>query len=217
MGSRATDPQWFLIPGALEPDAAPDPPDPYDHRGRPNSEKPGWWRQLDPQYEKVMRRTSRGRGAEFWWDDALLTLIVLIAAAQDLAFGVWRVIEPTDYLNTVNNVTNGALDDSTLRLTRVGAFNQLESGVVGILLVAYRMLRWYSGQPFNGVNFQLVFLINMLGKTGAFIMNEILLDWPQFFLADGPLDRYVLLSRAVLATLALGLSIRTYWHSWHWL
>ena len=35
--------------------------------------------------------------------------------------------------------------------------------------------------------------------------------------AGGPLDRYVLLSRATLATIALGLSIRTYWHSWHWL
>ncbi len=213
MGSRATDREWFLIPGALEPDAA---PDPYDHRGRPNSEKPGWFRYIDPAYEKVMR-SRPGRGSEFWWDDVLLTVIVFIAAMQDLSFGVWRVIEPTDYLNVVNNVTNGALDDSTLRLTRVGAFNQLESGVVGLLLVVYRLLRWYSSQPFNGVNFQMVFLINMLGKTGAYIMNEVLLDWPQFFLSDGPLDRYVLLSRAVLATLALLLSIRTYWHSWHWL
>ncbi len=194
----------------IEPSAAL----PHDKMGRPDAEHPGWYRYIDPNPRA--QREERRRHVELWWDDALLTVVVLIAAVQDLAFGVWRVTEPRGFLETVNNVTNGGLEESTLRLTRVGGFNQLESGVVGVLLVIYRLARWLAGQPFNGVNFQIVFLINAFGKTGAFIMNEVLLGWDDFMDTSGPLDRYFLLSRAVLAVAALVLSIFTYWHSWAW-
>lgn len=156
---------------------------------------------------------------DWWrWDDFFLTMVVLVAACQDMAFGVWRMGWPAEFLETVNSVVLLSIDDDTTRLTRVGAFGSIEAGLVGFLLVAYRSARWYTHHPFNGVNYQMAFLINAIGKTGAFIMNEQMLGWSNFGQTEGhPLDRYFLLSRSALAIVAFVTSLWTYRKSWAWL
>lgn len=154
---------------------------------------------------------------ELQWDDILLTIIVLFSACQDTAFGVWRFGWPGHFLEYIHHVKLLSIDDDTTRLTRVGSFGQLESGAGSFLLAAYRVMRWYKHRPFNGINYQLAFMLNAIGKTGAFIMNEQVLGWATFGQTDGmPLDRYFLLLRAGLADVAFVMSLWTYRSSWEW-
>jgi hypothetical protein len=162
---------------------------------------------------------EHGRRKEDWWrwDDFFLSMVVLVGALQDLGWGIWRLGWPDHFLETINSVVIASIDADTTRLTRVGAFGQLEAGLCGILLVAYRSARWYTHHPFNGVNYQLAFLVNAIGKTSAFIYNEYLLDFENFGNTDGhPLDRYFLLTRAGLALIAFTMSLWTYRDSWKW-
>ena len=135
-----------------------------------------------------------------------------------MAWGVWRLGWPDHFLETINSVVISSIDADTTRLTRVGAFGQIEAGLVGFLLVVYRGARWYKHRHFNGVNYQLAFLVNAMGKTSAFFYNEYLLDFKHFGDTTGyPLDRYFLLSRAGLAIIAFLMSLWTYKSSWKWM
>jgi hypothetical protein len=152
------------------------------------------------------------------WDDIFLTMVVFVAACQDLAFGAWRIGWPSNYLENINSVVLPSIDDDTTRLTRVGGVGQVERGCANFLLVAYRVMRWVKHRHFNGVNYQLVFLINALGKTSEFVLNEEVLGWDTFGQMQGkPLDRYFLLLRAGLAVVALLMSLWTYRSSWRWM
>lgn len=75
------------------------------------------------------------------WDDIFLTMVVFVAACQDLAFGVWRIGWPSNYLENINSVVLPSIDDDTTRLTRVGGVGQVERGCANFLLVAYRVMR----------------------------------------------------------------------------
>jgi len=188
---------------------------PSDYDPDPESERPGYYRLIDPQYVKLKPAAS----ADNWrWDDALLTLVIFLSAAQDLGFGVWRMSQPAQFLEIVNNVTLTSIDPDTTRLTRVGSFGQLEGGLVGFALVLYRILRWYKRRHFNGVNFQLTFLIGAIGRTGAFITNEQTLGWETFGQTENaPLDQYFLLARASVSLVAFSVSLYTYRADWQWL
>lgn len=149
-------------------------------------------------------------------DDAALTIIILLGAIQDLVWGIFRMGWPEWQLEAISGFNASDITDPMVRLTRVGGWGGLESGIVGILLTIYRLARWYLSQPFNGANFQIVFLIGTIGKTGALLTNLSLLGWT-FLGPDSPLDNYFLFARALLAVLALSLSLYTYRSSWTWL
>ena len=162
--------------------------------------------------------TSKKDGWKFQWDDVLLTMVVFLSACQDMAWGIWRLAYPANFLETINSVVLTSIDDDTTRLTRVGAFGQIEAGLVGFLLVSYRSLRFYTHHEFNGANYQMAFLVNVIGKLGAYILNEQVIGWDTFGETSGmPLDRYFLLLRAATAIFAFLLSLRTYRSSWTWL
>ena len=168
---------------------------------------------------KMMMHDDRGTQRKDWWrwDDFFLSVVVLVGACHDMAWGVWRLGWPASFLETINSVVLTSIDADTTRLTRVGALGQIESGLVGFLLIAYRSARWYTHHPFNGVNYQMAFLVSSIGKTSAFIYNEYLLDFEHFGDTDGhPLDRYFLLARACLALIAFVMSLWTYRDSWRW-
>ncbi|MGZ0213990.1 MAG: hypothetical protein ACKVI4_16060 [Actinomycetales bacterium] len=189
---------------------------PNDYEPDPESERPGYYRLIDPQYVKLQRAAPAGY--HWRWDDATLTLIILLMSLQDFGFGIWRMSRPAQFLEIVNNVTLASIDPDTTRLTRVGSFGQVEGGLVGVALVIYRVLRWYKHRHFNGINFQLTFLIGAIGRTGAFITNEQTLGWETFGkTGNAPLDQYFLLTRAGVSVLAFAVSTYTYRADWRWL
>lgn len=163
------------------------------------------------------RRPQDARDGILHWDDLLLTAIIVTTAILDGCFAVFQFVDPAWYIQTMNGLNVSFVGDNTKRMQRVGAWGYLEGLVAGTLLVGYRALRWDRDRDFNGANFQFVFLVNMIGKSGAFFTNEILQDWRGFGTGDGALDRYFLLTRALLATLAFCLSLYTYKSSWVWL
>jgi hypothetical protein len=169
-------------------------------------------------YRLVDVRNAKKRRKNWRWGDATLTLILLLMSLQDLGFGFWRISRPAQFLEVINNVTLTSVDPYATRLTRVGSFGQVEGGVAGIVLVSYRVLRWWKRRHFNGINFQVVFLIGAIGRTGAFVTNEQTLGSDTFGKTENaPLDRYFLLARASVCTLAFLLSMYTYRADWRWL
>lgn len=147
------------------------------------------------------------------WDDALLTFIMFLGAAQDLTWGVFRLGYPEWTLSTISSFNTTDITRPMVRLTRVGGWGNLEAGILGLLLVAWRIVRWYKGYPFSGQNFQFGFFLTTLSKTGAFITNASLSGWAPFSY-DAPADNIVLFARAVLALVALLLSFHTYKSTW---
>ena len=150
------------------------------------------------------------------WDDVLLTAVMLLGAIQDLIWGVFRLGYPEWTLETISNFNATDITRPMVRLTRVGGWGNLEAGILGILLVTWRLVLWYTRHPFRGQNFQFGFALTTLSKTGAFLTNASLSDW-QPFAAGAPRDNIMLFARAVLAFFALLLSLYTYKSSWTFL
>lgn len=147
------------------------------------------------------------------WDDLLLTIIMLIGAIQDLVWGVFRLISPRWTLQTISNFNETEISFHIVRLTRVGSWGNLESGILGVLLVSWRAARWYKMKTFSGQNFQFGFLIQTIGKTGAFLTNASICDWDPFG-PDAPKDNIIVFVRALLSFIALLISISAYRETW---
>jgi len=135
---------------------------------------------------------------------------------QDLAWGVFRLGYPEWTLEVISQFNETDITQPMVRLTRVGGWNNLESGILALLLVTWRIVLWYKRHPFRGQNFQFGFALTTLSKTGAFITNASLTGWKPFA-ADAPRDNIVLFIRALIALLALLLSLYTYQSSWAFL
>ena len=150
------------------------------------------------------------------WDDVLLTTIMFSGAIQDLVWGVFRLGYPEWTLEAISNFNATDITSPMVRLTRVGGWGNLEAGILGLLLVTWRIAKWYTGHPFPGQNFQFGFALATFSKTGAFITNLSLTEWEPFA-EDAPLDNIVLLARALVAFFSLCLSLYTYRSSWNFL
>lgn len=150
------------------------------------------------------------------WDDVLLTTIMFSGAIQDLVWGVFRLGYPEWTLTTISNFNSADITPPMVRLTRVGGWGNLEAGILGLLLVTWRIMRWWTGHVFSGQNFQFGFALTFLSKTGAFLTNASLSGWAPFA-ADAPRDNIVLFVRALIAFIALVLSLYTYRSSWAFL
>lgn len=159
------------------------------------------------------RRAVRSVPPCLQWDDVLLTVIMGVGSIQELTFAVFRLGYPEWTLETVSQFNATSITPPMVRLTRVGGWSNLEGGILGLLLVVWRIVRWYTGLPFAGQNFQFGFALTTLSKTGAFLTNASLSGWRPFA-ADAPLDNIVLFARALVSLLSLLLSIRTYRSSW---
>lgn len=150
------------------------------------------------------------------WDDVLLTSIMLAGGIQDLVWGVFRLGYPEWTLETISQFNQTDITAPMVRLTRVGGWGNLEAGILALLLVTWRIVLWYTRHPFRGQNFQFGFALTTLSKTGAFLTNASLTGW-QPFASDAPRDNIVLFVRALIAVLALLLSLHTYKSSWSFL
>ena len=173
--------------------------------------------------------------------DVLLTLVVLTVALSDLTFGIIRLAAPMFYLTAFSNFNITATssgeyyiedyeisDDSLSGVVKMHEFAYLstvvsgwggiESGTVGLLVVLLRALMWYKRKTFNGANYQFLFLVSFIGRTGA-LMTSLIKARPQWniFQPDTPIDTYILLGRASLSLLGLLLSLWEYSSSWSWL
>ena len=146
-------------------------------------------------------------------DDALLTLVMLLGAVQDLTYGVLRLGYPTWTLIHISAFNVSELSDPIVRLTRVSGYGNLEAGILGLILVAWRLYMWYRSLPFRGQNFQFGFALTAISKTGAFLTNAALSEW-QPVAPGAPLDNSILFARAVVAFCAFILSLFTYRDSW---
>lgn len=150
------------------------------------------------------------------WDDVLLTSIMFAGGIQDLTWGVFRLGFPEWTLETISKFNASDITAPMIRLTRVGGWGNLEGGILALLLVTMRITLWYTRHPFRGQNFQFGFALTTLSKTGAFITNASLTGW-QPFADEAPRDNIVLFVRALIALLALLLSLYTYADSWAFL
>jgi hypothetical protein len=169
-----------------------------------------------PSSFKGRRRVEVGVNRCLKWDDVLLTTIMLFGGLQDLTWGVFRLGYPEWTLETISQFNKTDITAPMVRLTRVGGWGNLEAGILAMLLVTWRIVLWYTRHPFRGQNFQFGFALTTVGKTGAFITNASLTGW-QPFAADAPRDNIVLFVRALIALLALILSLYTYQSSWAFL
>jgi hypothetical protein len=146
----------------------------------------------------------------------LLTFIMFSGGIQDLTWGIFRLGYPEWTLETISQFNTSDITPPMVRLTRVGGWGNLEAGILAMLLVTWRIVLWYTRHPFRGQNFQFGFALTTLGKSGAFLTNASLTGW-QPFAADAPRDNIVLFVRALIALLALLLSLYTYQSSWAFL
>jgi len=119
-------------------------------------------------------------------------------------------------LKTISQFNASDITPPMVRLTRVGGWGNLEAGILALLLVTWRIALWYTRHPFRGQNFQFGFALSTISKTGAFITNASLTGW-QPFASGAPRDNIVLFARALIAMLALLLSLNTYKSSWAFL
>jgi hypothetical protein len=136
-------------------------------------------------------------------DDVLLTLAVLASALTDLTFGIARLGWPR-WAAGLSGFGEADMTDTLLRVTRVSGWGYVEAGLFGVMLVAWRAIRWYTRTTFNGQNFQVGFLLTTICKFGAVLTNG------DISLADNQ----ILLTRAIFSLMCLVLSIYTYRSSW---
>ena len=187
----------------------------------PRDRHPTAWYKGD--YEALTQDWQLGEGAVrassarcLKWDDVLLTTIMFLGGIQDLVWGVFRLGYPEWSLETISQFNASDITPPMVRLTRVGGWGNLEAGILALLLVTWRIALWYTRHPFRGQNFQFGFALSTISKTGAFITNASLTGW-QPFAPGAPRDNIVLFARALIAMLALLLSLNTYKSSWAFL
>ena len=180
------------------------------------------------------------------WDDIILTVFVFCIGSLDIAIGVVALVDPrlATATFTALNVTviqlAGASDRETSNLVLAeiydivafGAFGELGAGIFSLIAVAYRAARWVRRQPFNGANFQSVFLITFGVGVAGFFASEGATGWVS--LIDGSaikeasddgaaevvarlVGRYILLVRVLTTLFAFLASLVTYRSSWAWL
>ena len=158
-------------------------------------------------------KPSAPRTTSLQADDVILTIVMLLGACQDLTWGLLRLWFPEWTLENVSSFNQTDITLPMVRLTRVGGWGNLESGILGLLLVTWRIVLWYTRRPFQGQNFQFGFALTTVGKTGAFITNASLSGWEPFA-AGAPRDNILLFTRAVFAFCSLLLSLYTYSETW---
>ena len=145
------------------------------------------------------------------WDDVLLTTLIFLGAATDLAQGALQ-LGPTEWaLVNLNGLNSTLINDELLRATRVRGASGIESGVAAILIGLYRVARWGKSQSFNGVVFQVTFFIGTVGRS-----LQLALEIPGFATPMPP-SFYILVTRLAIVGFAFVLSIYTYRESWTWL
>lgn len=178
------------------------------------------------------------------WDDVVLTVLVLCIGIVDVAIGVVALVSVelatatfTGLNYTVINLVGESSNEmrnlvlgEIYNIVTFGAFGEIGAGIFSLIAVAYRVARWIRRQPFNGANFQSVFLITFGVGAAAFFASEGATGWVSLFdgsaLADTSgealgiarvVGRYILLVRVVTSLFALLASLVTYRSSWAWL
>ncbi len=147
-----------------------------------------------------------------WHDgDATVTIIVFLSALFDLSAGVWNIFFSENSLIYLGGFNESAITAELMQTAKVRGVGGIESGVAALLLGIYRYLRWRRGYPFNGQNFQLLFLVVTIGRSGTMYLERPAAGQEVY------LGFYLQITRLVLSSFGLVSSIYFYRHSWGWL
>ena len=143
-------------------------------------------------------------------DDILLTVLIFLGAAYDFTSGIFN-FAMTNWAIEMIQGFNETMDDRFVTLTRVRGVSGIEGGLAGLLVGIYRVARWGRKQRFNGINFQMVFFIQTVGRSMQLYLQLPGWDTPH------PPGLYMLITRLSIAAFAFLLSLYTYRSSWRWL
>ena len=155
---------------------------------------------------------ARTTSTSSWqYGDILLTTLVFLCAAYDLTNGLMNLAATTWTLEVLQNFKTSDLDDQITVLTRVRGVSGIEAGLASLLIGIYRMARWGRRKKFNGINFQLIFFLQTVGRSPRLYLQ--IEGWT----TPMPPAFYMSLSRLITSFLAFLLSLYVYRESWHWL
>ncbi len=145
-------------------------------------------------------------------DDIALTTAMFLIGFYDLTAGIFSTGWPDWTLEHIQGINNDTITSDFTRLERVRGTSGVEAGIAALAVATYRVARWSKSVRFNGVMFQIIWLINLVGKSLAFY----------FRIPDGGFDPappifYMSIARVSLSAACLLLSLFTYRSSWQWL
>jgi len=145
-------------------------------------------------------------------DDVALTAAMFLTGLYDLSSGIFSVGWPAWTLENIQGINNATITTEFTRLERVRGTGGVEAGIAALAVASYRVARWSNSVRFNGVMFQLIWFVNLVGKSLAF----------NFRMPPGGFDPvppifYMSIARVALSALCFLLSLYTYRTSWRWL
>ena len=160
----------------------------------------------DPRIE-----AGRMRPAQFNIDDLVLTCVMIAGGLQDLVMGVLFWVSPNWSLEHMYSHDSTAINALTVALFEERGAALIEAGIAALLVATYRALRWYKGEPFNGIVYQITFFVNTVGRS--LILAQ---DFPNSN-TDMDTGFYMLVGRLSLSGCALFVSLWSFKSKWAWL
>jgi hypothetical protein len=162
-------------------------------------------------YNVLPNSGSTQRPSEWYWDDIVLTVIMVMGGIQDLIMGALYWLSPQWVLEDWYSHDTSSIDILTLTLFEDRGVALVEAGIAATLITIYRTVRWYKIKSFNGVIFQITFLVNTVGRS------LLLARGVPASSNDMDPGFYMLVGRLALSSFALLLSLWSFRNNWSWL